>query len=158
MMDRAQLIRYIIRPVLRRIPKGYSAEAELAIIMIIAHESKRGTFIKQVRGPAMGLIQMEHKTHETVWKYGGSVWKNALSLGIITFWQYCRRKHPESNRLIHDLKYNTFMARQRLFMKPEALPSADKPREISRYLKKHWNTIHGSADNESYFDDWKLWR
>jgi hypothetical protein len=143
----------VVKPTLAEIPNGPSGET--AIMMIIAHESRRGEFLKQwPKGPAWGLIQMEEATHNDTWKYGDSIWKNALDLGIVEkYWGH--GVHPHYIRLAWDLRYNVFMARQRLFMKPGALPT-DLAR-LSRYLKKHWNSVGGAASETSYMDDYLKW-
>ncbi len=127
-----------------------------AILLIIAHESLRGEFLKQVGGPALGLIGMEPTTHNSTWRHGDSIWSNAYLLGIISKFEYENKLMPSAQRLLKDLEYNVFMARQRLFMKHEALP-ADID-ELSRYLKKHWNSIHGAADEMDYRDDYLKWK
>ena len=145
-MNKLQLQELIAKPTLEKIPKGYSNEALMAFMMCVAHESTRGEYIKQVNGPALGLIQMEPKTHNSVWKFGDSVWDNALLLGIITADEYNKKLHPKPERLIYDLVYNVFMFRQRMFMKPKPIPKNGSA--ISMYLKEHWNSIHGAADRD----------
>ena len=155
-MNKKQLLNYVITPTLVEIPKGCTPESELAIIMIIAHESRRGVYIKQVgNGPALGMIQMEPLTHDDTWKYGDSIWTNAMNMGIITPQQKSSGIHPFAERLIYDLRYNVFMARQRLFMKPGALPK--DVALLSQYLKQHWNSTSGDADDDSYMIDYGLW-
>jgi hypothetical protein len=156
-MDKKQFQHLIVEPALLDIPRGYSAEAVLAIMMIVAHESHHGRYIKQLgKGPALGLIQMEPATHASVWKYGDSVWANAVAAGMVTLDQAKRRESPPATRLIYDLRYNVFMARQRLFMKPQALPT--DPIDISHYLKKHWNSTKGKADGLDYLDAYRSWK
>ena len=155
-MDKGQLATYAVNKMLKQIPRGFSAEAHLAVMMIIAHESYKGRYIKQVgNGPALGLIQMEPATHQCVWDEGDSVWENALFVGIITKEQFDRRIHPQASRLLYDLHYNVFMARQRLFMKPEALPKSKKA--LGKYLKKHWNSVQGAAAAEDYVEAYDSW-
>lgn len=153
-MNKEQLLDLVVKPTLEDIKNGPSGET--AIMMIIAHESQRGEYIKQhPTGPAWGLIQMEVKTHDDTWKNGDSIWDNALKLGIITKEEYQAEAHPSHKRLAWDLKYNVFMARQRLFMKPGKLPTDLK--QLSKYLKKHWNSSGGAATNYSYEKDYLRW-
>ena len=153
-MNKQQLLELVVRPTLAEIPNGPSGET--AIMMIIAHESRRGEFLKQwPTGPAWGLIQMEEATHDDTWKHGDSIWDNAVKLGIITEIDRRNGVHPHHSRLAWDLRYNVFMARQRLFMKPGALPSSFAV--LSRYLKKHWNSVGGAASETSYMDDYLTW-
>lgn len=155
-MNKEQLVNLVIIPTLKEIPKGLSAESVQAITMIIAHESKRGNFIKQMgKGPALGLIQMEPTTHDSTWEHGDSIWKNAFQMGILTEREFKEKRQPLVGRLIYDLRYNVFMCRQRLFMKPEALPKT--PYQMSEYLKKFWNSADGAADSNSYLRDYELW-
>ena len=152
-MNKYQLTDFIIIPTLREIPKGYSPEAVLAIQMIIAHESSGGEFIAQNGGPALGIIQMEPFTHNDVWKHGDSIQKNAELLRIVTRGTGVKNV-PSPKRLIYDLRYNVFMARQKLFMAPGALPK--EPGEMAHYLKKHWNG-NGKATATKYHYDFMNW-
>lgn len=156
MINRGQFESLIVVPGLTEIPNGYSEKAVLAIMMIVAHESKGGEFLSQLDdGPARGAIQMEGWVHDDVWSNGDSIWDNALDMGIISDEEYLSRKHPHSSRLIYDLRYNVFMARQRLFMDPNPLP--DSPLEMSAYLKKFWNSSLGKANDMSYYNDYMDW-
>lgn len=156
-MDKQQLTNLVINPMLREIPLGYTGRAVMAIQMIIAHESKRGHYIAQLNGgPGTGFIQMERATYVTTWRYGATCWDNALSTGIISRDDFDRQIIPDFNRLLYDLRYNIFMARQRLFMKSEALPYGAM--EMSKYLKVHWNSVYGAAHEDSYYKDWLKWK
>ena len=152
-MDKQQLTDLVIIPTLKEIPHGYSEEAVMSIQMIIAHESTGGQYIAQTRGPALGVIQMEPATHFDVWKFGDSIAKNAELLGITTRGAGVVNV-PPAERLIYDLRYNVFMARQKLFMAAGALPST--PFSMAIYLKKHWNG-DGKATAEKYLNDFNNW-
>lgn len=155
-MNREQLLEKVVRPTLQEIPCGYSLKAELAIMMIIAHESKRAEYIAQFNnGPAKGIIQMEGWVHDDVWMNSDSIWDNALLLGLISRKDRELRKAPNSDRLYWDLRYNVFMARQRLFMDVNPLP--DTPKEMSAYLKSYWNSAEGKANDDSYLIDYNRW-
>ena len=155
-MNKQQFIECVLVPTLSEMPNGYSPKSELAILMIIAHESARGQYLTQTgNGPARGIIQMEVWVHDDVWDNGDSIWDNALDLEIISDEQYQMRKHPHSSRLVYDLRYNVFMARQRLFMDSNPLPST--PVEMSKYLKSFWNSNAGAASDTSYLEDYNLW-
>jgi len=144
-MNKQQLTDLVIIPTLKEIPNGYSESAVMAIQMIIAHESTGGEYLAQTKGPALGVIQMEPFTHEQVWKFGDSIKKNAELLGIT-------KVTPE--RLVYDLRYNVFMARQKLFMASGALPSCEY--DMAAYLKKHWNG-DGKATADKYLRDYLGW-
>ena len=98
-MDKEQLLTQVVEPMLKKIPKGFSNTASTMIMMIIAHESRRGHYLKQLgNGPALGLINMEPTTYKSTWDEGDSIWDNALTCGIIT-----KQQHV-SIRFVHLLK------------------------------------------------------
>lgn len=155
-MNKEQLVNLVIIPTLKEIPCGISQKAVLAVTMIIAHESLRGNFLKQTGdGPAMGMINMEPKTYKATWLWGQSVWDNAFLMGIITESEFKEKRAPLIGRLIYDLRFNVFMARQRLFMDTDPLP--ETPYQMSAYLKDYWNSEGGAADSNSYLNDYNLW-
>lgn len=155
-MNKEQLVNLIMIPTLREIPYGLTTESVQAITMIWAHESLRGYYLKQVDGPALGPINMEHKTYNATWNWGESIWRNALKLGIISQHDFDNKVRPPFDRLIYDLRFNVFMCRQRLFMKPEKFPKTAY--QMSGYLKRFWNSTKGEADSNSYLRDYELWR
>lgn len=154
-MNKLHLQNSVALPMLKQIPSGYSTEALNAFMMCVAHESKRGEYLRQINGPALGLIQMEPATHNSTWKFGDSIWDNALICGIISQEQFNNHSHPKPERLVYDLAYNVFMFRQRMFMFTEKIPK--DVHGISRYLKEYWNSAKGAAHDDSYFNDWKVW-
>ena len=148
-MNKQQLTDLVIIPTLKEIPNGYSPAAVKAIQMIIAHESTGGKYLAQTSGPALGVIQMEPFTHEQTWKYGDSIRRNAKLLKINGLFG-----KPKAERLIYDLRYNVFMARQKLFMASGMLPTDTY--ELAKYLKKNWNG-DGKATPEKYQTDYDSW-
>ena len=151
-MNKEQLLSKVVRPTLQAMPNGWSAKAELAILMIIAHESLCGEYIAQLEnGLAKGIIQMEGWVHDDVWAHSDSIRRNAVKLGFV----HSEEQTPHSDRLYTDLAYNVFMARQRLFMDVNPLPN--EPLEMSRYLKKFWNSECGKATDTDYLDAYTAW-
>lgn len=123
-----------------------SYEANLAVEMIIAHESLGGRYLKQKGGgPARGVIQMEHDTYESVWDHADYIQLTA---------QYARQTRG-FEQLSYDLKHNIFMARAYLLMDPNPLPGT--PEAMSVYLKGYYNTAGGEATPTEYLEDWKKW-
>ena len=153
-MNKKQLTELVIIPTLKDIPNGLTPESVTAIQMIIAHESMRGEFLKQNKGPAMGLINMEAPTYADTWNRSSSIWKNALTLGFISHRQRILKIVPDINMLIYNLKFNVFMARQKLFIAPGALPRDGM--EMGHYLKLNWNG-DGKATASKYYNDFTEW-
>ncbi len=137
----------------------YSERATMAIAMIVAHESDKGKYLKQIGGgPALGVIQMEPETHYNVWKHCDNIKHYADILGI----DHCQlslsstqQKINSASPLIYDLRYNVFMARMMLIMDPNPLPY--DAYSMSRYLKRCWNTHLGAATSDDYYNAWSSW-
>ena len=141
--DAVRLVREVLTVI-----KAHSPRAEMAILMIIAHESGGGKFRRQVGGgPARGLIQMEPPTFDSVIDFGAQA-RN-----------YLRRAGYASPVKCADLEFDdrlsVVMARARLAMDPAPLPAT--PAEMAKYLKKFWNGP-GKATPEKYLTDWEAWK
>jgi len=141
-------LRDLITRTLKEIPHSYSEDAVELLMMIAAHESKLGTYLKQVNGPALGIFQMEPDTHDDVWENGDSCEVNASYFGYV--WE-C---DATSDRLEYDIRYQVFMARQKLFMISDPLPFRENIRAMGDYCKKYWNTKKGKARPECYIYDY----
>lgn len=148
-MNRKQLIEHIVFPVLVRMGH-YSVIAENLLIMIAAHESRKGYFIKQDPGPAVGIYQMEPRTHAD----------------IIT---WLERDRPELLKVLMEFTpvidaelmagnyyYSTFMARCFFLRFPEALPYTEE--DMAAYAKRRWNTKYGKATPEDYLEAFRGWK
>jgi len=124
---------------------AFSHDAVMAICMIVAHESKGCQYLWQYpNGPARGVIQMEEWVHDSVWQNADNILNNAARLGIV------RNK----KQLTRSLEYNIFMARQRLLMDINPLPT--NAQDMSVYLKEYWNA-GGEASPEEYLNDYMEW-
>ncbi|AZS06533.1 endolysin [Alteromonas phage ZP6] len=125
----------------------YKEEAVQAIMQIIAHESNGGKYWEQQGGgPALGPIQMEPITHDSIWDNSDSIYILAKKLMI--------RRDVEQLR--HSAIYNIFMARCYLLMDTRPLPKDGT--SMSYYLKKYWNSEKGKAEPLDYFYKWNRWR
>lgn len=124
----------------------FSSSAVLAIMMIIAHESQRGKYWRQVGGPAIGLIQMEAWVHDDVWEVCDSIKVLAEHYGV----------HEDVEQLAYDIRYNIFMARCRLLMDVRPLPTNKE--SMAEYLKEYWNSGAGKASAEKYLNDYEAWK
>ena len=123
----------------------YSKQAEDLVLMTIAHESNNGEYIRQVNGPALGICQMEPRTHDDIWE-NFLAYSEELSqtlYGIYT----C-----EKEELVWNLKYAIAMCRVHYYRVPEALP--DDIIGLSKYAKKYYNTEAGKATAEKYLSDY----
>lgn len=137
----------LVREVLTKC-RAYSPRAELAILMIIAHESGGGKFRRQVGGgPARGLIQMEPPTFDSVIKFGAQIGNYLRRCGYDASAVSCAM-------LETDDVLSVIMARGRLAMDTKPLP--DTPEKMAAYLKSYWNGP-GKATPEKYLTDLERW-
>lgn len=138
----------LVRAVLTEI-KAHSDRAELAILMIVAHESGGGKARKQIGGgPARGIIQMEPPTFNSTIKFGEKAATYLRRAGFDPAVVQCAD-------LEFDDRLSVVMARARLAMDSAPLPST--PADMAIYLKKLWNGP-GKATPEKYLKDWETWK
>lgn len=151
MIKHEQVRELIIKPVLDLI-RQYSEDAIELLMFTCAVESNGGSYIHQVKGPALGIYQMEPATHNDIWQ---SFFKKrtdiqhvlCLNLGINTY--------PNPERMIYDLFYATAMARIHYLRVNEPLPSKDDIDAIWDYYKAFYNTPKGKAQKTKSINIYK---
>jgi len=139
---------HVIRPTLTQIGL-WSVAAENLLLGTCAQESLMGRYLKQRRnGPALGIYQIEPKTHEDVIKnylqYRKPLAKKIFSLG-----------KPYDQSLIFNLAYSTAIARVIYYRIPKPLPDADDVEALAKYYKQHYNTEAGKATPEQFIYNYK---
>lgn len=134
-----QLREYIVRPSLKAIDL-HSKAAEELIMLTAATETMCGAYIHQVKGPALGIYQMEPATYKDIWRnylsYNHSLADNIAGLG----------KGAEC--LAGNLYYATAMARVHYLRVPSALPHYLDEYGLAKYWKDHYNTHLGKGTVE----------
>lgn len=148
-MNKGQLKRYVIRPELKRMGL-HSNSWEVFITMIIAHESMQGEYIKQVKGPALGLSQMEPFTHKAIVDYLKDRRPEMVHYMNKHFGGF------DSDKMIYDLRYMVAMTRLFFVRFPERLPD-ESLESMAEYAKFRWNTELGRAEPRDYLEailDW----
>ena len=115
------------------------------LAMIAAHESLGGKYRQQIGGPALGLLQIEPVTHNSVWDNSDSIRARAKRYGII----------EDVSKLESDDRYSIWVARHYLAMDKNPLPKT--PEAMAAYCKSYWNRT-GKATPEKYLNDWQAWR
>ena len=142
MINHSQLRELIIKPTLDKLVMNSDAAVEL-LLFTCAVESDGGSYLKQIKGPALGIYQMEPATYNDIWQNFIRLDNNLLLQFGIHFGAY---RMPPEERLIYDLEFATAMARVHYRRVPKALPDAKIPNDIWEYYKKYYNTRQGSAD------------
>lgn len=124
----------------------FKPECVELLCMIAAHESMLGEYRKQIKGPALSLLQIEPVTHNSIWDHCDSIGKLAIKLGI----------ERSLMSLADDDRYAVFVARCYLLMDKNPLPKTVC--EMGEYAKTYWNSNGGKASPEDYIDAYIKWR
>ena len=138
------VIRGAIERAMERFNLPDSESAVRLLLMIAAHESGGFHYCKQIKGPALGLFQMEPFTYQATIDYLDRTGK---------FPALTRRFKAE--RMIVDAEFAAAFARVYLYQFPEPLPDADDLEGLARYAKQYWNTEAGKATAEHYLTAFK---
>ncbi|RLC86933.1 MAG: hypothetical protein DRJ03_07475 [Chloroflexi bacterium] len=138
-MDKQQLIE-LIEHTLQHI-NLYSVSATNLLLGTCAVESRMGTYVKQVAGPACGIMQMEPATEKDIWdnflEYRASLSGDIFNLtGVNTY---------KPVALWGNLHYQIAMARVHYLRVPEKLPEYDDIDGLATYWKLHYNTSLGKG-------------
>jgi hypothetical protein len=150
-----QLREYVIRPALKRVDL-WSPAAEDLLLGTAAHESAMGTYIKQIKGPALGIYQIEPATHLDIWenylKYKTGL-RDKIIATIPPMLRNTRQgfeRRGEHSMLITDLAYATIMARICYLRAPTALPPEGDLQGYAAYWKQYFNTPLGAGTEQQY--------
>jgi len=116
----------------------YNKSAVNLLLGTAAQESKFGTYIRQINGPALGIFQMEKPTFDWLKNIYGS-------------------KYPigEFDELEYNLKLAILLARLRYRIVKEPLPDANNEEGLARYWKKYYNTPLGKGTIEQFINNYK---
>ena len=148
-MHPQHLKKYIIEPVLYNL--GYNQLAAINLLLgTAAQESRLGQYLHQLKGPALGIYQMEPNTYNDICEnYLYS--RPKLSLKIYDL--QINGLTPEKN-LIGNLYYATALARIHYLRFSEPLPDANDIRDLAKYWKKYYNTRKGKGTIEQFVDSY----
>ena len=144
-MNSRQLKDSIIIPVLNSF-EGYDACSESAVNLLLgtaAVESDMGEYLHQIKGPALGIYQMEPATVNDIYvhylHYRPSLMKiiDRYKISMV-----------DMNNLVGNLYYATAMARVHYLRVAEALPKADDIEGLASYWKRYYNTSKGAHSFE----------
>jgi hypothetical protein len=143
-IDKTQL-RELISTVLRDC-NLYSADAVELLMLTAAVESKLGTYLTQIKGPARGIFQMEPATEK-------DLWNNYLRYKphIVSDISKYHIQHPDELRW--NLAYAILMARIHYLRVPEPIPSGTD--KLAAYWKKWYNTHLGKGTTEKAIQAYK---
>lgn len=143
MIDNQQL-RHLVKETLEELDL-FSWDAFNLVLGTIAHESKMGEYIKQIKGPALGICQMEPPTYNDIVERMSSFhYGKVMQLSGLTSLK-CAAAHLEWN-----LKLAIAMCRMHYYLVPKRLP--DTPIGYAKFWKKYYNTELGAGTGEQFLD------
>lgn len=146
-MDKKQL-KELIEKVLKKLDL-HSEDATNLILGTIAQESGLGKFIKQLKGPALGVCQMEPFTFND--HINNYLAYNPVLKAKIREVSNCFELKSES--LEYNLALSIAMCRVHYLRVDEALPK-DLP-GYAKYWKKYYNTIKGKGTEIEFINNYK---
>lgn len=156
MISAIQLRDYIIRPVLKYLEPEipYSIAAEQLLLGTLAQES-HGVYLHQLgKGPAVGLWQMEPRTHDDLW---ATILKSNIALGDKVHGLLSSESiHDRSSaEMAGNLYYACAMARVFYRRIKAPLPAAGNVADMAYYWKRYYNTIHGAGTEKEFIKNWQ---
>lgn len=151
MLDCSQFRALIIEPVLSRL-QLYSREAEEVLVFTCAAESLGGTLLHQIKGPALGIYQMEPNTYTDIWV---NFIRNRNQLATLMALHMGCTRIPEQERMIYDLHFATAMSRIHYLRNKDKLPDAKNVNAIWEYYKKFYNTEKGKAKKDEAIEKYQ---
>jgi hypothetical protein len=121
----------------------YDSDDAVELLMFTAaHESKLGTYLKQLNdGPAKGLFQIEPATWNDIMD-NYLAYRPALRDTVLSF---SIQNMPIEMNMEGNLAMQIVMARVHYLRVPEPLPSMLSTVGMAEYYKKYWNTEKGKA-------------
>jgi hypothetical protein len=120
-------------------------------MLTAAQETHLGTYLKQVRGPALGVFQIEPNTYNDMWGNWIMYRQNILT-GLNDMWG--ASSLDWRIRMRADLAYQIVMARIFYLRVPAPIPANDHPLGLAHYYKKYFNTHLGKATPEEAYKNY----
>lgn len=148
MIDPNHLREHVIEPTLKYLDL-YSPEAVDLLLGTCAQESAMGRYLVQIRGPALGVYQMEPATYTDSWEnyicYRGWLADKVNNL---------RAGPPKhgAEEMVGNLYYATAMARVHYLRDPRPIPKDLEGQ--AEYWKRVYNTHLGKGTPEKYIVSW----
>jgi hypothetical protein len=130
---------------------------ENLLVGTIAHESAGGKYLHQIKGPALGIYQIEPLTHFDIWsnylKYRADLRDKVLGMVPARNLRHDSAMgidYGDDSMLITDMSYATVMARLIYLRAPAPLPQADDLQGLAAYWKKFYNTPLGAGTEQQF--------
>lgn len=142
---------HIVAPALNYIGLGGSRAINLVTGTFLAEGYAGGyTYLKQIKGPAVGAMQMEPATYNDIWKNFLSGSKRATLATYLKHlagdWNTDANGIPLPSVMTGNVFFAAAMCRVHYLRVAAAIPEATDAQALSNYHKKYYNTSAGKAD------------
>ena len=141
-IDVKQFAECIVRPALKNI--GLFSESAAQLVTGTAVTESRLKYLKQIKGPAMSVFQIEPSTHDDIWD-NYIQYKPELKRRM---WELAAPGLELIETLTGNLHYGAAMCRVFYRRIPTALPNAGDVEGMAVYWKKYYNTHLGKGTVE----------
>lgn len=145
MLHVGQFRSLVVRPVLDHLGM-HSLAAELLLVGTALVESRLAYLAQFGGGPALGLFQIEPRTHN-------DVWRNFLAFRerLAALVEVLAAPWPDRERqLVTNPAYACAIARLVYWRAPDELPGASDIAGMAGYWKRHYNTERGAGREEDF--------
>jgi len=151
-INKDQLEKLIINT-LRELSLKMATQSAVNLLLGTAEqESHMGKYIHQIQGPALGIFQMEPKTHNDIWENCIAHFSSKF-IGRIRTITNSTCLNPET--MMYNLKYAIIMCRLHYWRVPEALPEHDDINALGSYWKKYYNTWMGKGTQQQFYSNYE---
>ncbi|URC15142.1 hypothetical protein GD1_18 [Paraglaciecola Antarctic GD virus 1] len=145
------LLDYVITPVLERMGSRYDTLASRQLLLATsAQESHCGYYGKQVKGPALGLFQMEPDTLNDLfdnylyYNFSKKTTVEKFNISVVT----------DKIELVGNNYYATALARMQYWRDAYPMPEYNDFDAMWLFYKRVWNTHLGAATEEEFRANW----
>lgn len=143
----------VLKAMRKAIPNNENVNSNSAVNLLLgtcAVESNMGYFLKQIKGPAFGIYQIEPTTYE-------DIWENYLSSRpeLISVILYNKGVVPDLLEIVGNLYLATFMARVHYMRFREPLPKPYDVRGMAEYWKTYYNTSKGKGTVQGFIANYR---
>ena len=151
-IEPTQLRILVVRPALKAIDL-WSQAAENLVMGTAAQESNL-RYLHQVKGPAVGLFQIEPATYADIWnRYLNDQPVLATKLRKLAG---VTEGIPDVNLMAGNLYFAAAMCRVFYRRLAAPLPAADDVAALGGYWKKYYNTVKGKGTVAQFVKNWPL--
>jgi hypothetical protein len=112
------------------------------LVFTCAVESAGGTYVKQVKGPALGIYQIEPKTFTDLWT--NYILRKPDIVNMLSL-HFSINRIPQPEEVIHDLRLATICTAL-YYQYKRAIPIDSNIDTLWNLYKKYYNTDLGAAE------------